>query len=137
MATKTQGRGAAKLERLKYIRELMAACMWVAGVTVHEVAAKFGVSVKAIEQDAAEASRQLKLAIGNDEELRTEIKINLQFIRRKAILLRTPKGMEIAVDALRVMSGIVEKPKELNLNAGAHTLKEIADLQKSTKANKS
>jgi hypothetical protein len=117
VATPSQKRSAAKIERLKHIRTLMAACQWVPGITNVQVAQKFGVSTKTLEADAAEAHRQIASAIGSDEELKVRLLASLAHLAAKAERINTANGIRAAVEGLRVLAGIagVEAPKKVDV----------------------
>jgi hypothetical protein len=60
----------SKTERVRCIARKMCSGGWVAGVTVHELAADWKMSPRTLEYDASEASRQIRNAVNDDGELR-------------------------------------------------------------------
>ncbi len=93
----------------------MARGEWVPGITGQEVADKFGVSPRTVEAYSAEASRIIRSAVANDDDLRAMMIATLQ-----TIVGRSMKGrqMRTAVEAIKAMAGItgVEPPKRHSVN---------------------
>lgn len=104
----------SKPERVRYIVGLMAAGQWVTGVTVVELAEKWGISEGTARDDAAEASRRIRDAVNDTDELRGQILATLQTITERAM----HKGqLRTAVESVKALAGIsgVEAAKKVDV----------------------
>ena len=100
---------------------------WVPGISNRFCATKFSVSLKSIENDAAEASREIRRGIQLDEDLKATLHATLMTI---AIEARKNRRFEAAVSAIKLIAGLhaLEKPLEINVNG--FKLRELAELRK-------
>jgi hypothetical protein len=147
-------------QRVRTIADMMAAGVYVTRDTPRMLASKWKCSTKTIENYATRAARLVRLNIGDDERLKTEV---LAFLKR-TISVCMKRGMEThpetlpdgsphpnagelkernayqwfntgiqAIDRLASLTGI-ELPKRVELSS-KHSLADIAILQKAMEAN--
>lgn len=102
----------------------MASGHWVTGISNVLVAKEFGVSLKTIASDAAEASRQIREAFGSNEDLKARLMATLESIVAET---RRARQNRTAVEALRLLSDIsgVAEAKKLAITTGP-TMDDIA-----------
>lgn len=102
-----------KLDRIRLIKRMMAHGEWVTGVTGHDLADEWDVSLSTVEQAAAEASRALKDAIDSEELGQRLVAILLTNIA-EARRARRYEAVARSVEAAARIAG-VEAPKKLDV----------------------
>lgn len=104
----------SKAERVRHIATLMATGRWVTGVTVYELADLWGLHEDTVKVDAAEASRRVREAINDTEELRGMVLATLQAITEKAM---SRGQLRTAVESVKALAGIsgVEAAKKVDV----------------------
>jgi hypothetical protein len=116
-----------KPRRVRECMRLMASGKWVPGITVIELSKKWTVSERAIEGDAAEASRRIRDGILLDEDLRANVIATLQDISASSetianrLRLKQPRtaieALRTKLEAVKAMAGVagVEAPKKVQV----------------------
>lgn len=89
-----------KLERVRHVIDLMASGRWVTGQTARELAEEWGLTVSTVEETSAEASRALKLSLGDAEEIKARWIATLEHNAAKASAAgeytAVPRSLEVA-----------------------------------------
>lgn len=105
---------AAKEARIRHFVKTMAEGAWVPGVTAPAMAKKFRVSQNTVDRESAEASRVIRDAVANDDELRGMMVATLQTIVSRCM---SGRQMRTGVEAIKAMAGLtgVEAPKKMEV----------------------
>lgn len=92
----TRARGKQADEGVRRCREIMTSGAWLTGASHALVAEEFGASVRTVETWAAMASREIKVALGDGEEIRSRLAVTLE---RYAAVAMSREGRTMGGDA--------------------------------------
>lgn len=128
------GHGGITEERVKTICSLMASGRWVTHLSAQQLAATWGIKPQTVNNLACEASRRLRALVHESPDMRARIVTMLEKIVQECMA----KGeRRTAVEAIRVMFGVIEAGKEQNPELGVrHTVivEEVTQAQPSNAA---
>ena len=115
-------------ERVGIIENLMRQLLWERGRTSRDLAAKWGVSVAAVNDYAAEAGRRVREAVAQPDEVETTVCSALSTVLRQSMSEGDRKS---AIRAADVWSHIVgaRAPERLKVSADAITLEQVNEFQ--------
>lgn len=113
---KQQGNTA---ERVQHIERLMASGLYRPGMTPGVLAEKWGISAHTVGNLACEASRNIRREIGHCEDIRARMIATLSTITAESI---GSKKYRDAIEAVRVMSGVVDSDERSTLDREAKAL---------------
>lgn len=139
---------ALRRKRIAEIREMMADFTWIKGVTGPELAAKWGLAPRTVEEYASEASEQIGLAVEDKDRLAELIEANLVSNARACREIanrakRSQKSARTAVAALEAARNAVavllkfkglEAPTSVNLGGNLAELLALAEQPVPTRA---
>ena len=96
----------------------MASGLYRPGMTAAALATKWGLARQTVENLACEASRNIRREIGRSEDIRTRMISTLHTIVAESV--RTKKYRD-AIEAIRVMTGVVDSDEKSMASAGHQT----------------
>lgn len=108
-----------KPERINFIRKLMLSSQWSTGQSVVELAGKWNLSLSAVKSDAAEASRSVREAIGDKDEVVAKVWGMLERARMEALSESSPGARSRALQgtaALMMKLAGIEAPTRTELS---------------------
>lgn len=121
-----------KEQRVQLIVEMMVGCSYVDGVTPVKLAAEWGYSASAVQRDAAEASRLVRLAAG-DPDWASRIRLMLAHTISKAM-----EGAQYrtVIEGIKALQGITLDTNEPGAETPmqAHAQKVLSELERRVKA---
>lgn len=98
-------------ERVAHIRDLMVGGEWVTGRTPFELAELWGVEPSTVRNYSAEASRQIRDAIGDADQIRTTVLLWTEQAAGIARAGRDARGLVAAAKQLADVAGVAAPQK--------------------------
>ncbi len=152
--TKNQLKSPIKRERVRAIADMMAAGVYVTRDTPRVLAEKWGLSAKTVEKYACESANLLRLSIGDNEQIRTEMMGQLKRIQSLAFKNGTavyPEGharagelvernayqwFNTAIQAMDRLAGLtgINAPKKSEVKH-EYSLEDLSAIENAVKAN--
>ncbi|NUQ76106.1 MAG: hypothetical protein HUU21_21410 [Polyangiaceae bacterium] len=106
---KQRPNGGVTEQRVKVICDLMSSGRWVTHLSAQQLAQAWSLKPQTVENLACEASRRLRALVHDSPELKARIVTTLEKIVQECM---TKGERRTAVEALRVMLGVVDKRSE-------------------------